>query len=65
MRAVIHRVRRSIPLEIEEIDVDSSPDLRRQYGDEVPVLLINHRPAFRYRLTERELRDRLRLEGKN
>jgi len=33
-----------------EIDVDSDDDLRRQFTDEVPVVFIDGRKAFKYRL---------------
>ena len=59
MAAVIHDVGKRYPLSIEEIDVDSSPDLQERYGNEVPVLFINGRKAFKYRVTARELEKRL------
>jgi len=37
-----------------EIDVDSDEQLRRQFTDEVPVIFIDGRKAFKYRLDERE-----------
>lgn len=37
-----------------DVDVDSTPELRRQYSDEVPVVFINGRKAFKYRMDERE-----------
>ena len=37
-----------------EIDVDSNPEMRRLYTDEVPVVFINGRKAFKYRMNERE-----------
>jgi glutaredoxin len=37
-----------------EIDVDSDEQLRRQYTDEVPVVFINGRKAFKYRMDENE-----------
>jgi glutaredoxin len=37
-----------------DVDVDSSTELRHQYGDEVPVVFINGRKAFKYRMDERE-----------
>jgi glutaredoxin len=37
-----------------DIDVESAPELRRKYGDEVPVVFINGRKAFKYRMDERE-----------
>ena len=55
MKAVIRQVAANLPLEIDEIDVDGSPDLREKFGDEVPVLFIDGRKAFKYRVTETEL----------
>ena len=37
-----------------EVDVDSNDDLRRQFTDEVPVVFIDGRKAFKYRMDERE-----------
>jgi glutaredoxin len=37
-----------------EVDVDSDPDVRRLYTDEVPVVFINGRKAFKYRMNEQE-----------
>jgi glutaredoxin len=37
-----------------EIDVDSDSELRRQFNDEVPVVFIDGRKAFKYRMDERE-----------
>ena len=42
-----------------EVDVDSDPDLRRLYNDEVPVVFINGRKAFKYRMDEQEFLRRL------
>jgi len=37
-----------------EVDVDSDEELRRQFTDEVPVVFIDGRKAFKYRMDERE-----------
>jgi glutaredoxin len=37
-----------------EIDVDADTELRRQYNDEVPVVFIDGRKAFKYRMDEQE-----------
>ncbi len=37
-----------------EVDVDSDAELRRQYNDQVPVVFINGRKAFMYRMDEQE-----------
>ena len=38
----------------KEIDVDSVRGLQLQFNDEVPVVFINGRKAFKYRLDEQE-----------
>ena len=42
-----------------DVDVDSDPDLRRQYNDQVPVVFINGRKAFKYRMDEQEFMRKL------
>ncbi len=42
-----------------EIDVDANPELRRQYNDEVPVVFIDGRKAFKYHMDEREFMRKL------
>ncbi len=37
-----------------EIDVDSDTEIRRLYNDEVPVVFINGRKAFKYHMDEQE-----------
>jgi glutaredoxin len=37
-----------------EIDVDSDAEVRRLYNDQVPVVFINGRKAFKYRMDEQE-----------
>ena len=43
-------------LEIEEIDVDSDPDLRQRYGLDIPVAVAGERELFRHRFTPAALR---------
>jgi glutaredoxin len=38
----------------QEVDVDSSEALRRQFTDEVPVVFINGKKAFKYRMDEQD-----------
>lgn len=37
-----------------EVDIDADPELRRKYSDEVPVVFIDGRKAFKYRMSEAE-----------
>ncbi len=42
-----------------EVDVDSDEELRRKFSDEVPVVFINGRKAFKYRMDEQEFLKKL------
>jgi len=37
-----------------EVNIDTDPELQRLYNDQVPVVFINGRKAFKYRMEERE-----------
>jgi len=37
-----------------EVDVDTDDELRRKFTDEVPVVFIDGRKAFKYRMDEHE-----------
>lgn len=48
------------PGEIEIVDVDASPSLRRQYGHKVPVLVLDGVPVCHGRFDPEEVRRLLR-----
>jgi hypothetical protein len=62
MRAVVEVVGREWPLELEEVDVEGDPVLEGAYGAEIPVLCVNGRKAFKYRVDAPTLRARLARE---
>jgi Glutaredoxin-like domain (DUF836) len=62
MRAVVEDVARDVPLLLEDVDVDGDPALVAAYGTEVPVLCVNGRRAFKYRVEASALRARLARE---
>jgi len=48
--------------ELSRVEIDGNPDLEARFGQEVPVLFINQRKAFKFRCTPGELRRRLMRE---
>lgn len=56
----IEAARASAAFSLRVVDVDGDPDLVERYGHEVPVVEIDGRKAFKYRLTTRDLLRRLR-----
>jgi len=59
MKAEIRRARPRARLRTVEVDIESDPELLRRFGRSVPVLAIGGRPAFKGRLTARELEQRV------
>ncbi|WP_338742580.1 glutaredoxin family protein [Haloplanus salilacus] len=43
-------------VDVETIDVDTDPQLRAEYGDRVPYVVVDGRPAFKYRIDDEEIR---------
>jgi len=62
MKEIVYPLARELNCVLAEVDISGDPALEARYGTEIPVLLVNDRKAFKYRLTERELRRRLRAE---
>jgi len=59
-KAVIERVQRRIAFAIRIINVESDPELEKQYGASIPVVLINGNKAFKYRVDEVEFEKRVK-----
>ena len=63
MKTVVVEVACEIPHRLDEIDISTDPALERRYGLQIPVLFVNGRKAFQFRVTPSELRERLRREA--
>ena len=55
----LHKLERRGGFTWQEVDVDSDDSLRRQFTDEVPVVFIDGRKAFKYRMDEKDFLRRL------
>ena len=53
--AAVEDARRRVPFTLEVRDVDADPGLAARYGEEVPVVLVDGREAFKYRVDPRRL----------
>ncbi len=62
MEATIDRELRGFQARVTCVEIGGDPELEARFGQEVPVLFINQRKAFKYRCSPIELRRRLRRE---
>jgi len=58
----IAAARGEVGFELSVRDVDADAELLARYSDQVPVLLVNGRKAFKYRVSAAVLVRRLRAE---
>ena len=62
MKAVIREVGRTVPLTIEEVDIDRDRALVRRYGRDIPVLIAGGQEIARHRVTADRLREVLEAQ---
>jgi glutaredoxin len=54
VKATLARLRRRAQFQLQEIDIDTDPELIRRFNDEVPVVFVEGKKAFKYFLNEQE-----------
>jgi len=59
MKAVVQPLARELGCALDEVDISGDAALEARFGHEIPVLFVDGRKAFKYRVTERELRKHL------
>lgn len=52
----VDRICTDLGVGLAVVDVDSDPELRAEYGDRVPVILVDGREHAQYRVDEQRLR---------
>ncbi len=55
-KATIAKAGKLYPLEIVDIDISTDPDLFSTYREQIPVVFIDGRKLFKYRVDEDKLR---------
>ncbi len=58
-KEVIDRVIGNFPAELKLTDIEESPELMESYGERIPVLLIEGKESFVYKVHEITLRRKL------
>ena len=59
-KKVLADARAEAEFELEEVDIDQDPELRARFNEQVPVVFLNGRKAFKYRVERGEFLRRLR-----
>ena len=54
VKETLRRVEGEAEFQWREVDIDSDAELRQKYNDEVPVIFIDGRKAFKYHMEARQ-----------
>jgi Glutaredoxin-like domain (DUF836) len=54
-KELLHQFAEKYPLTIEEVDIDQDPDAFEKYHEEIPVVFLNDRKLFKYRIDVKKL----------
>jgi glutaredoxin len=57
------RLQQTFPFEVREVNILESPEHFQKFKEEIPVVFIDGRKAFKFRLDEKEFVRRLKDEG--
>ncbi len=63
-RQELDRLKARAEFRLSVVDIDGDPALRGKFTNQVPVVFINGRKAFKYRIEPREFLRRLRRPGR-
>lgn len=55
VKDTLAQVQGDAEFEWREVDIDGDPELLERYNDEVPVVFVNGRKAFKYRMDRQQL----------
>ena len=51
-KEIIERVRRRVAFDLRIINIESDPELEKEFGEQIPVVFINGRKVFKYHVDE-------------
>jgi len=59
-KEVIERVHRRVSFGLKVINIETDKALEKEYGEQIPVVLINGTKAFKYRVHEAEFENKVK-----
>ena len=61
-KELIDKVNLEVPFSFKEVDIGASEDLFRKYKEDIPIIFINGKKAFKFKIDEVEFRKKVRIE---
>jgi len=64
MKGVLNKIHDEIDFELNEIDIESDPEIFEKYKEKIPVLMVDGKIFAKYRVDEENLRKKLTANSK-
>lgn len=61
-KKLINKVISDVPFSFKEVDISDNVELLRKYKEHTPLIFINDKKAFKFKVDEAEFRKKLRIE---
>ena len=58
-KQLLRELQKNSRFQFSEVDIDQDPELRERYNEEVPVIFVHGKKAFKYRIDVRQFLKRL------
>ncbi len=62
VKELINKVGLEVPFSFKEVDITDNEELLRKYKEDIPLVFINGKKAFKFKVDEVEFRKKLRIE---
>jgi glutaredoxin len=62
-KQLLRELQKKAPFEFREVDIDQDPELLKRYNEEVPVVFVHGKKAFKYRIDPGQFLKRLQQLG--
>ena len=61
-KELINKVNSEVPFSFKEVDIGASEDLFRKYKEDIPLIFINGKKVFKFKVDEVEFKKKVRRE---
>jgi len=59
---VLKKVKGEVPFLLNEIDITSNENLLRRYNEDIPIVFINGKKSFKFKVDESEFKKKIKRE---
>ncbi len=59
---IVLKVNKTLEFNIEKVDITATEELMNEFGEKIPMIYVNGKPAFKYKVDEVSLIEKIKRE---